>query len=80
MEEKPSYYDELNCEWDMHSADNLVVCLGHLKGHVGRHFDGCMEGMVLVRGILKKEYYWSFFCRRNYVCQMHGLRERKGGR
>ena len=28
MEEKQSFYDELKDEWDMHSADDLVVCLG----------------------------------------------------
>ena len=24
----------------MRSADNLVMCLGDLNGHVGRHIDG----------------------------------------
>ena len=28
VEEKQSFYDELKDEWDMHSADDLVVCLG----------------------------------------------------
>ena len=25
FEEKQSFYDELKCEWDMHSASNLVM-------------------------------------------------------
>ena len=37
-------------------------------------------GMVKVRGILKKECYKSFAWRRNYVCQIHSLGERKRGR
>ena len=28
LEEKQSFYDELKCEWDMHSACDLVMCLG----------------------------------------------------
>ena len=39
MEEKQSSYDELICEWDMHSADNLVTCLVDINGQVGRHID-----------------------------------------
>ena len=33
----------------MHSADDLVMCLGNFNGHVGRHMMvlmGCMEDMV----------------------------------
>ena len=26
LEEKQSLYDKLKCEWDMHSADDLVMC------------------------------------------------------
>ena len=40
LEEKQTFYDELKCEWDMHSPDDLVICLGHINGHVGRHIDG----------------------------------------
>ena len=40
LEEKQSFYDELKCEWDMHSADDLVMCLCDFNGHVGRHIDG----------------------------------------
>ena len=39
--EKTQYfYDELKCEWDMHSTDDLVMCLGDINGHIGRHIDG----------------------------------------
>ena len=40
LEEKQSFYDELICEWDMHSADDLVMCLGDINGHIGGHIDG----------------------------------------
>ena len=41
---------------------------------------GITEGMALDRGIGKEECYYSFVWRRNYVRQIHGLRERKRGR
>ena len=38
---KDCLYDELKCEWYMHSTDCcLVICLGDFNGHVGRHNDG----------------------------------------
>ena len=40
LEEKQSFYDELKCEWDIHSADDQVMCLGDINGHGGRHIDG----------------------------------------
>ena len=40
LEEKQSFYDELKYKWDMHSADDLVTCLGYINGHVRRHIDG----------------------------------------
>ena len=40
LEKKQSFYDEQKCEWDMHSADDLVMCLSVFNGHVGRHIDG----------------------------------------
>ena len=36
LEEKQSFYDKLKCEWDMHSADDLVMCLGDINGHGGK--------------------------------------------
>ena len=47
LEQRQSFYDELKCEWNMHSADVLVMCLGDFNGHVGRHIDsldGVNEG------------------------------------
>ena len=35
LEEKLSFYDELKCEWDMHSAGDLVMCLRDCNGHIG---------------------------------------------
>ena len=36
---KKPFYDKLKCEWDMDSADDVVMCLGDFNGHVGRHID-----------------------------------------
>ena len=47
LEEKQSFYDDLICELDMHSASDLVMCLGVFNGHIGRHihgFDGVFGG------------------------------------
>ena len=33
------FYYDLKGEWDMHSAGDLVMCLGDFDGH-GRHIDG----------------------------------------
>ena len=44
--EKQSFYDEQKCECDMHSAGDLVMCLDDINGHIGRHIDGFMEGMM----------------------------------
>ena len=40
LEEKLSFSEEVNCEWDTHSAHDLVMLLGDINGHVGRHIDG----------------------------------------
>ena len=42
-----SLYDKLKCEWDMHFADDLVMCLGNFNGHVGRHYLFCLFIFVL---------------------------------
>ena len=47
LEEKQSFYDELKFNLDIHSADDLVMCLGDYNGHLGGHidgFDGVHEG------------------------------------
>ena len=38
--EKTVFHGELNGEWDMHNADDLVMCLGEFNGHMGRPTDG----------------------------------------
>ena len=43
---KTVFYDELKCEWDVHSTNDLVMCLGNLNGHIGMDLMGCMEDMV----------------------------------
>ena len=40
LEEKQSLYDELKCEWDIHSTDDIVMCLGDFNGQVGGHIGG----------------------------------------
>ena len=27
-------------EWDIHSADDIVICMGDFNGHDDRHLDG----------------------------------------
>ena len=52
----------------MHSADDLVMCLGDCNGHVGRHINGFdgdhgvygvgqmnLEGSMLLKYYLEKE-------------------------
>ena len=39
LEEKQCFYDKLKCELDMHSAGDLIMCLGDFNGHVDRHID-----------------------------------------
>ena len=65
VKEKQSFYCELKCEWDMHSADDLDMCLGDFSEHVGRHiddFDGGygvgqrnLKGRILLEFYLEKE-------------------------
>ena len=51
LKEKQNFYYELKGECDMHSAGDLVVCLGDLNGHMSSHIDkfdkvyrGCSVG------------------------------------
>ena len=30
------FYDDLKCDWDMHSAESLAMCLDDFNGHIGR--------------------------------------------
>ena len=52
-EEKQAFHDKLKCEWDMHSADDLVMCLGDINVHVGRHIDG-LDGVHGGYGVDKR--------------------------
>ena len=38
--EKQSFYDELKGWCDIHSAGDLLMCLGSFNGHVDGHIDG----------------------------------------
>ena len=56
--EEKFFGDEMKGEWDMHTADDLVMCLGDLNGHMGRHsdgFGGVHVGYCVVRGIWMEE-------------------------
>ena len=44
---KAVFYDELKGEWNVHGADDLVMCFGDFNGHMGRHIveiDGDSRG------------------------------------
>ena len=56
FEEIQSFYDELKCEWDMYSADDLVTCLGDVNRHVGRHIDGVHGGYGVGQRNLEEFY------------------------
>ena len=59
LKEKQSFYDELKGEWDMHSADDLVMCLGNFNGHIPR----LVDGLYVVRG-------WYYVGQRNLEGRM----------
>ena len=65
---KKSFYDQLKIDWDMHSAGDLVVCLGDFNGHIGTHIHGFngvhvgygvgqsnLEGRMILEFCLEKE-------------------------
>ena len=67
MDKKQSFCDELNGEWDVHGAGDLVMFFGDANEHVCRHidvFDGVhggygvgqrnMEGRMLLGFCLEK--------------------------
>ena len=37
---KNTIYYEMKGEWDIHNAEDLVMCLGEFNGHMGRPTDG----------------------------------------
>ena len=40
VDEEQSFYDDQKGEWVTHCADDLVMCLGDISGHMGRHING----------------------------------------
>ena len=80
LEGKLSFYYKLKGEWDMHFADDLVMCL---NGHVGWHIDGFDElhgGYGVGQRNLKGRMLLEYCLEKELLCQIHGLRERKRGR
>ena len=76
---KTVFLYELKGERDMHSENDLVMCFVSFNRHVGRHiygFDWIHGGYGVCRRKFKESYY-IFAWRKNYVCQIHSLRERK---
>ena len=70
LEEKQSFYDELKCEWDVHSTGGLVMCLGNINGHVCRHIDG-FDGVRGGYGVGQRNVAGRMlleFCLENEVC------------
>ena len=70
LEEKQSFYDELKCEWDMHSADDLAVCLDDINRHAGRNIDG-FDGMHGEYGVGQRNFegrMQSEFCLDMKLC------------
>ena len=65
LKEKQCFYDGLKCELDMHSAGDLVMCLGDFNKHVDRHIDRFdrgygvgqrnLEGKMLLKFCVEKE-------------------------
>ena len=50
---KNAFYDELKCEWDMHSADDSIMCLCDINGHIdglGRMHGGHGVGQRIFEG------------------------------
>ena len=82
LDKKQSFYDELKCEWYMHSADDLLMCLGEFNGNVGRHIDGFNlvhvaydEGQSNLEGRMSLE-----FCLKKELCVLdtwHKMEERR---
>ena len=76
LEEKQSFHDELKCEWDIHSADDIVMCLCDINGHVGRHIDWVHGGNGVGQRNLEERMLFVLSGER-ITCQISGLREMK---
>ena len=51
----------------MHSADDLVSCLGEINGHVGRHIDGVHQWYGVGQGNFEGRMLLEF-CTGNELC------------
>ena len=70
LEQKQSSLDELKGKWDLHSADDLVMRLGDLNGHIGRHIDG-FDGVHGEYGISHRKFKGRMlleFCLEKELC------------
>ena len=76
---KAIIHDEMKCEWDAHSARDLVVCLDDFNGHVGRHIDGSDSvhgGYGVGLRNVKERMLTCFAWTKNCECQIHCSKER----
>ena len=64
---KNSLYYEPQGEWDMHSAGDLVMCLGDVNRHVGRHIDGVHGGYGVGQRNLEGKMLLEF-CQEKELC------------
>ena len=81
LEEKQYFHDQLKGEWNMHSAGDLAMYLGDCNRCIGRHidgFDGVYGGYGVGHRNLVGRMSLEFCLEKNYVCQIHGLREKRG--
>ena len=55
FEEKQSLYDVLKDELNIHSTDDLDMCLSDINGHAGRHIDE-FDGVHGRCGVCQRNY------------------------
>ena len=70
VSKRNSHFDGLKYACDMHVADDLVMRLGDINGHVGRHIDGFEEvhgGYGLGKRNLEGRMFLEF-CLDNELC------------
>ena len=69
-------------DWDVHSADDLLGCLGDFNRHIGGHIDG-LDGVHGGNGAGQRNLEGRMllqFCLDEELCvKVHGLRERRRG-
>ena len=60
----------------MHSAEDLVMCLDDINGHVGRHFDGVNGGHGVGQANLQGRML-LVLPGEGIMCEMHGYQRGK---